>query len=522
MSGLALVAHALGARVTGSDRAAGSPYAGALRAAGIEPASATTPRTCPHGAEVVVSTAIPPDNPERAAARERGLRELHRADLLGELTRLRPTIAVTGTHGKTTTSSMIVHALRGCGMDPAYLVGGEVRSTGHQRRLGRRAVARRRGRRVRPLAAQARARRSRCSPTPSSTTTRPTPRSATSTTTFRAFLGARRPRRRRLGPARAARARARRAPARALRRRRRADRRRLALHARRRRGRAGRPRPPQRAQRRGRARPPRGSPAPTRPPAAASLRDFKGAGRRFERLGRHAAGAEVVDDYAHHPTEVRRDARGRAHARARARRRGLPAAPVLAHRSARRREFGAALAARRRRRRARRLPGPRARRGLPGRDRPARRRGRGRRGRRAAGRVAAALDAAEAYLRGAARRRPRAHARRGRRRRARPRARGGRRAGRRQAERRVHEARQRRAGAPDADSRIRWPASQTGSPWRVLAGTLPLAPRRLGARLAAGSATRRFAAVRDVVDHRQRLLEEGAGPRGAARRPRTG
>src|SRR5919106_5390604 len=84
----------------------------------------------PDGAELVYSSAIPPDNPERAAAREKGLEELHRADLLGELTRLRPTIAVTGTHGKTTTSSMLVHALRGCGMDPAYLVGGAVRSTG--------------------------------------------------------------------------------------------------------------------------------------------------------------------------------------------------------------------------------------------------------------------------------------------------------------------------------------------------------------------------------------------------------
>ena len=130
MSGLALVAHALGAAVTGSDRAAASPYAGPLRDAGIEPAAGHDAANVPDGAEVVVSTAIPPDNPERAAARERGLRELHRAELLGELTRLRPTIAVTGTHGKTTTSSMLVHALRGCGMDPAYLVGGAVRSTG--------------------------------------------------------------------------------------------------------------------------------------------------------------------------------------------------------------------------------------------------------------------------------------------------------------------------------------------------------------------------------------------------------
>ena len=126
MSGLALVAHALGASVTGSDRAAGSPYGGPLRAAGIEPIAGHDAANVPAGAEVVVSSAIAPDNPERAT----GAPELHRADLLGELTRLRPTIAVTGTHGKTTTSSMLVHALRGCGMDPGYLVGGAVRSTG--------------------------------------------------------------------------------------------------------------------------------------------------------------------------------------------------------------------------------------------------------------------------------------------------------------------------------------------------------------------------------------------------------
>jgi UDP-N-acetylmuramate--alanine ligase len=130
MSGLALVAHALGARVTGSDRSSGSAYAASLLAAGIVPAEGHAAANVPDGAELVVSSAIPPDNPERAAGRERGLRELHRAQLLGELTRLRPTIAVSGTHGKTTTSSMIVHALRGCGMDPSYLVGGEVRSTG--------------------------------------------------------------------------------------------------------------------------------------------------------------------------------------------------------------------------------------------------------------------------------------------------------------------------------------------------------------------------------------------------------
>ena len=130
MSGLALVARSLGAEVTGSDRSPDSPYLAPLRALGVEPATGHAAAHVPDGAELVVSSAIGSENPERAAARERGLRELHRADLLGELTRLRPTIAISGTHGKTTTSSMVVHALRGCGLDPGYLVGGEVRSTG--------------------------------------------------------------------------------------------------------------------------------------------------------------------------------------------------------------------------------------------------------------------------------------------------------------------------------------------------------------------------------------------------------
>ena len=122
MSGLAAVAHALGASVTGSDRASGSPYAQTLRAAGIEPAIGHDAANVPDGAEVVYSSAIPPSNPERTT----GAPELHRADLLGQLTQLKPTIAISGTHGKTTTSSMVVHAL---GAD-SYLVGGEVRSTG--------------------------------------------------------------------------------------------------------------------------------------------------------------------------------------------------------------------------------------------------------------------------------------------------------------------------------------------------------------------------------------------------------
>jgi UDP-N-acetylmuramate--alanine ligase len=125
MSGLALVAQALGARVTGSDRAESS-YTARLREHGIEPVIGHSSANVAAGAEVVYSTAVPPENPERQVAH----RELHRADLLAEIAALRRCLAVTGTHGKTTTSGMVVHAMRGCGLDPAYVIGGELRSTG--------------------------------------------------------------------------------------------------------------------------------------------------------------------------------------------------------------------------------------------------------------------------------------------------------------------------------------------------------------------------------------------------------
>jgi UDP-N-acetylmuramate--alanine ligase len=126
MSGLALVARALGAHVTGSDRDE-SGYTEHLREHGIEPVIGHAAANVPAGAEVVYSTAVPPDNPERRAAEGR---ELHRADLLAQIAALKRCIAVTGTHGKTTTSAMVVHALRGAGLDPAYVIGGELRGTG--------------------------------------------------------------------------------------------------------------------------------------------------------------------------------------------------------------------------------------------------------------------------------------------------------------------------------------------------------------------------------------------------------
>lgn len=126
MSAYARAASALGAEVSGSD-AAETPYLARLREEGVlDPAVGHAAGNIPAGADVEVfhSSAIPESNPERAAARERGLRESPRAELLGELSALRRTVAVAGTHGKTTTSAMLVHVLRAAGMDPGWLVGG--------------------------------------------------------------------------------------------------------------------------------------------------------------------------------------------------------------------------------------------------------------------------------------------------------------------------------------------------------------------------------------------------------------
>jgi UDP-N-acetylmuramate--alanine ligase len=128
MSAYARAARALGAEVSGSD-AAESPYTLALAADGVlEARIGHAEANVPPGedVELVYSSAVPVDNAERAVARERGLSERPRASLLGELSSLRRTIAVAGTHGKTTTASMLVCALRGAGLDPGWLVGGSI------------------------------------------------------------------------------------------------------------------------------------------------------------------------------------------------------------------------------------------------------------------------------------------------------------------------------------------------------------------------------------------------------------
>ncbi len=132
MSAYARAAHALGADVSGSDRA-DSPFAAALAADGVLAATiGHAPANVPAGedVELVCSSAIGAENPELVAALERGLPVLTRAQLLEQLTALRRTIAVAGAHGKTTTSAMIVAALAAGGVEPSYLIGGILTDTG--------------------------------------------------------------------------------------------------------------------------------------------------------------------------------------------------------------------------------------------------------------------------------------------------------------------------------------------------------------------------------------------------------
>lgn len=125
MSGLALVLHDRGFRVTGSDLKDSK----ALRALADAGVTVSVGHDASHVGDpeiVVVSTAIPEHNPELAAARERGLEIWPRARMLAHLAGGRSTIAVAGTHGKTTTSSMVATMLFAMGSDPTFLIGGEV------------------------------------------------------------------------------------------------------------------------------------------------------------------------------------------------------------------------------------------------------------------------------------------------------------------------------------------------------------------------------------------------------------
>ena len=132
MSGVARIMLTRGISVSGSD-ARDSVLLGELRALGagvhIGHAAGNLGSLGP-GDTLVVSSAIRPDNPELAEAKRRGLRVLHRAAALASVMAGRRVIAIAGTHGKTTTTSMLTTVLRECGADPGYVIGGILTETG--------------------------------------------------------------------------------------------------------------------------------------------------------------------------------------------------------------------------------------------------------------------------------------------------------------------------------------------------------------------------------------------------------
>ena len=135
MSGIAEVMHILGYKVQGSDVAEGYVVEG-LRKAGIPVLIGHHADNLGEAAVVVVSTAIRKDNPELVCAYERRIPVVRRAEMLAELMRLKSTVAVAGTHGKTTTTSMIAALLDAGGIDPTVINGGIINAYGSNARLG--------------------------------------------------------------------------------------------------------------------------------------------------------------------------------------------------------------------------------------------------------------------------------------------------------------------------------------------------------------------------------------------------
>ncbi len=135
MSGIAEVLHNLGYRVQGSDQA-DSANCQRLREKGIEVFVGHTAANLGDAEVVVVSTAIRKNNPELMAAREKLLPIVRRAEMLAELMRFRQAVAIGGTHGKTTTTSMVAALLDAGGLDPTVINGGIINAYGTNARMG--------------------------------------------------------------------------------------------------------------------------------------------------------------------------------------------------------------------------------------------------------------------------------------------------------------------------------------------------------------------------------------------------
>src|SRR3989440_4869217 len=135
MTGIAEVLTNLGYTVQGSD-ASESANVARLRDKGITVSIAHTAESVAGADVVVVSTAIKRDNPELMAARAQRIPVVRRAEMLAELMRLKSCVAIAGTHGKTTTTSMVAALLDGGNLDPTVINGGIINAYGTNARLG--------------------------------------------------------------------------------------------------------------------------------------------------------------------------------------------------------------------------------------------------------------------------------------------------------------------------------------------------------------------------------------------------
>ena len=129
MSAIATVLASMGMTVTGSDLK-DSASLRRLEAVGVRTQVGHRAENVGAVDAVAISTAVPPSNPEVAEARRRGIRVVRRAEVLAAICGLRPTVAVAGTHGKTTTSSMLAMILVEAGLHPSFVVGGDLNDVG--------------------------------------------------------------------------------------------------------------------------------------------------------------------------------------------------------------------------------------------------------------------------------------------------------------------------------------------------------------------------------------------------------
>src|SRR5919204_605267 len=136
MSGIAEVLANLGYQVSGSDLAANAATR-RLAGLGVKIFHGHRAEQIDGADAVVVSSAVQPDNPELVAARERHVPLVPRALMLAELMRLKRGIAIAGTHGKTTTTSLVASVLAEGGLDPTFVIGGRLQAPGSNARPGR-------------------------------------------------------------------------------------------------------------------------------------------------------------------------------------------------------------------------------------------------------------------------------------------------------------------------------------------------------------------------------------------------